>query len=379
MLIAEDEYIDSIRIVQERYEQQHGIAPYDLSHWDPGVSFIKQIEQFLRPPPFEHPLDYLYGSELPDVEQIAARFNIAGAAIGITPSATASQLLVASMLRALGLKRVRLVTPHYFAAFYALDLVGLQVIRCPLTFEHGNFFLNPELITTENAHEAIWITDPVFTVGVPHRAADEAVLRNAIQRGSWLVIDQALARPGEGLHQRLGESERTISIHSPHKSINVNGLKFGAVALEPRYLRLLDHWSDIVIGGLPCSACSAINHFLSADFDRALDVAVRFSIEARAFMEMAATDVPEAKWSRMERGIFGSFFFPRINPHWADDMSTYRSIVESTGASFIPGSRNQMPAALGFSFRVNVTRDSPQGRGAVKRLLHHVALFGSCS
>jgi hypothetical protein len=153
-------------------------------------------------------------------------------------------------------------------------------------------------------------------------------------------------------------------------------MKFAAVGYPMSLDDAFWHWADIVFGGIGLSSLAAVRHFLSPAFPEAAGVAEAQAAIARTFCQRATANVRAAEWSEATTGIFGSFLLPRLPPDLADRPDELQRVLEATGTSFIPGTRNQVPREVGFSFRVNVARDGPQFRGAVSRLLAYLDHLG---
>src|SRR6185312_12030773 len=96
-------------------------------YWNPSPQFAQAIQPNLGLVNDVNLFDYIYSSDMPEQAAITRALGFAPEDVGVclTPSATAAELLVALLLKAVGVRRVHLATPHYFAAGYALSAVGL--------------------------------------------------------------------------------------------------------------------------------------------------------------------------------------------------------------------------------------------------------------
>jgi hypothetical protein len=257
--------------------------------------------------------------------------------------------------------------PCYFTVPYALSRFSLPVreIYATRADDVYSFPAMPELCSGS----ALWLTNPVYNTGqygLSDRAGDLIALLDA---GVIVVADEALAVPPSPLAAAFGGHRGFIGIYTPHKSICVNGLKFSAVLSHPDREPSFDHWSDVLSGGLGLSALTAIDHFLSGDFDRYRDEFLAEVEQTRAWhMESLACEAPRAVHDHAVRGHFLTVYFPTLPACLGDDLVFLGEALEASGASLIPGSRSGFDPALGFCFRVNLAQDSPQFRGALTRL-----------
>jgi hypothetical protein len=146
------------------------------------------------------------------------------------------------------------------------------------------------------------------------------------------------------------------------------------VAFHPSFEYFFDDWADILSGGLSVSACAAIEHFLSKEFDNYQQAFLNLVEDARTWhTKLLASFKHRITTDRSVRGHFITVYFPELDASLGGSLSFIERTIETSGAAFIPGSRSGFDPSLGFCFRVNLAQDSARFRGALNRLYHTLA------
>ena len=376
--IAEIEAFDQLHALSDAYELAHGHRPHNVSHWDPSDDFVEAFSKRLPIAFSGEAIRYRYSMRCEARPKVLEKLSQAPPRrILITENGTAAVLAAANCLGLLGVRRVILLCPCYFAARYALSAFGIDILPTYWIREGGTFRL-PHLSLQPD--DAIWIENPVFNTGVSAMTEVIAPLEEVLRAGRLVVADGSLEPPDRASTPLLARYRSYISVHAPHKSICVNGLKFGAVTFDPAHYELFSHWADILGGGLSLSAEIAIDHFLSPSFD-----AYRASIE----MELRASDtwllaLIESFGNALELDAGSVGYWRTVYAHWlpaqfGDDTRALWRLIEASGAAIIPGTRAAFDPKWGFCFRVNLLRMGPRERAALRRLLKALVAERSCA
>jgi hypothetical protein len=76
-----------------------------------------------------------------------------------------------------------------------------------------------------------------------------------------------------------------------------------------------------------------------------------------------------AYYDNRNRHYLTSICFPEIPYELGKNKEILWEIMDNTGGAFIPGTLNNYPKETGFSFRINMARDSVQFKATIMRLL----------
>jgi histidinol-phosphate/aromatic aminotransferase/cobyric acid decarboxylase-like protein len=375
MAFAESRQIASIRELEVRYKGRFGTAPIDVSHWNPSQKYGRQMRDCLRVPiPVLSP-DYIYPDEQTECREVLIKlgFHPPVHSITVAPSATAASVLCALFLKKVGVKRVGMVCPTYFAPVRLLELLDIEVVEIPVYHDSHSWHL-PDAITDRNCRfDAVWLTDPLFSIGARWPTGAVRLLQAAAGRKTWIVIDQALGEREGGLHQQLATHETVIAIHSPHKALCINSFKFAAIVHPVELQDLFAAWSDVAYGGLSLTTIAAMRHFLTNNFDLVASITKAKIADVCSFLQTAAARYPRVIFTRPNAGYFCSAVVGDLPYSYADTPHAYWALLRTTGVSFISGARSRMPPSCGFSFRINLLRDCAVFRGAIMRLTRSLA------
>jgi aspartate/methionine/tyrosine aminotransferase len=367
-LIPEVEAVDRLIEIAEAYCKLFGRSPANLSHWDPA-EHSSRFRRHLRVPQLREPVAYRFPFQLNAREHLLTRLGYSHPSrrVLVTENGTSAVLAAANSLALLGVTSVKVVAASYFASRYALWRCGIDVgqehwIRGPTGFTLPPLPLSPG--------EAVWLESPIFNTGV--KIGEREVLRLAelAENGHFIVVDEVLSGGSSAPSAALQSSSRFIAVHAPHKSICVNGLKFGAVCFDRIYYDVFDQWSDVLNGALSLSAEAAVDHFLSPDFDGYRRVVEEECRDGETWLlQQLRSHGGNFVTDAGATGYWRTVYAPGIPAAQGDDWDWISSIVEESGATFIPGTRSAFDPAWGFNFRVNLLRLGPIERAALRRLL----------
>src|ERR1044072_3269348 len=265
-IIEELEGLSLLERLEKAYEREFGLAPMSLSHWDPSDEVMTALLKHLKLPEQPLPIPYIYSDALrkPTTLELLG-FNPLNSECCFVQSGTVATVLVCWWLKFLGIRQVLILCPAYFSVFYALDVVGLEYQKSYLRHDVGAWQLRTDeiLALTQNQSEsvAVWVTNPVYCTGIYLKDEDLAFLNSLLDNGVAIVADECLCLTGREIGARFSASDRFVGIYSPHKSVCINAVKFGAVLASVHHQNFFDRWSDVLTGNLTASNYSAISHF----------------------------------------------------------------------------------------------------------------------
>lgn len=361
-----------LELAEAEYEAAHGVAPYNISSWNPDPSFVGAlgIQPTLRVPssPFEYVFSYRVAPDLKS--EIACKLGYADPhAVLLTPSGTAANLVVLNLLRQLSKTRLWIVLPAYFQIPIAAQEVGFEVIWNHAQFGADGWRL-PEMPGLTAETDVVWVTHPIYGVGHPFAAESVDSLATHMAGGGLVVADECLCPVGTELSRQLGHRNGFIGTYSPHKSVCMNGVKLGVVVADLAHLETLEYLSDVWAGPLTRMSIADAEHFLSDNFDH-----MASAIREKIVVSGDALHAICERFGCTLLGTSGPYRSVRVNgvPRQLEMSLDYVSrLIQATGTSFIPSHVNLGPIDAPFSFRVNLTRQSVSMEAALSRLLEAI-------
>jgi hypothetical protein len=366
--------LDEIEALAEDYRNRHGRLPTDVSHWDPSKEIMDALRWVLPVVTFNNPVPYRYSYLIDQRATILERlgFPSGASAALVTDNGSVSIASVANWLLLFGVRCVNLLRPCYFTTPHNLRRLGIAVRSVAVPREFGEYSLPVDL---DLAHgDAIWLTNPVYNTGIYSLEFCTKELLRIADAGALVVADEALALPPSRIAAALGGHRNFIGIYTPHKSICVNAFKFSVIAFHPDYENAFTDWADVLSGGLSLSATAATEHFLTQDFEAYRTEFLKLIDETQAWHKGLLQQYRGAIEADVgARGHFRSIYCPAIEAQRGNDLEFLAELMEATGSALIPGTRSGFDPNLGFSFRINLARDSAQFRSALARLYRTLA------
>ena len=356
----------------ERYRIEYGAHPVQLSHWDPDVRYRSWVSRTLRLPPGEDFVSYFFTY---DAEELKCRLNkhlqlTDGAGVRLlTNCSTMSIVSIIHWLHLNDVERLILLGPFYFSVLHACRALSLPYeIRPMIRNDDGTYHL-PELRRSDLAGRvAVWVTNPIYSSGAYIRDG-EAHLRVLLDLGVRVVLDETLAVPELSLGHRLARDGNCLAIYSPHKTLNINGVKFSYVVGAEHLEDPLEQWADVFNGGLTTSATTAIHHFLSPNFDLCRSRMQRFAASAYRRVCQTCSEDAQVTVDRWEAGNFATCYFSDVPGEFAFDHAAMWHLVRDTAAVVFPTTCSYADTRWGFGFRLNLTRLSGQFLAAFSRIV----------
>ena len=364
--LPEIECIELLETIEEAYERQFGIAPFNVSHWDPTDEFQTKLLPYLEIPPFKSVASYRFSYQIEETNPVLKKLGASpDVHFGIfTPSTTTSILCVLNWLKSRRRKKIIAVCPAYFSLFQACRQFGLPIQAAYLRRDTGIFTLPRPDNPIWRERGVLWLTSPTYGAGV-YLADDDIVFLDKLLTAGWTVIaDECLALSGRELIRKLGHHPDFFAIYSPHKGVCVNGIKFSAVVFNVKHQAFMER-------GLSCANSLALTHFLSDNFD---SYAAQFFAAIRPQREVFDRFCSEAsiEIDQLAAGHFVSCYLPTASSRLGTSPKFLKNLVYQTGGSMITGNRSRFHPSLGLSFRVNLARSGPRFAQTLARIVNHV-------
>ena len=360
------------------YEREHGLAPFNISYWNPSTQMERMLLSHLNLPRPSFQIPYIYSYyEGKDETLRRLGFTCDTRRCWFINAGTIAVLLAVRWLAAQDIDRVVVLCPTYFSVLHLCEAMKLPLGLLHMQRVGGCWQLPKEEIMAaiKNASHktALWLTNPVFSTGCYISEPDRAFLTSVLEKGTIVVADECLALNGYEIGRTLGGFERFMGLYSPHKSVSVNATKFASIVFDKKYQDFFRGWGDVMSGPLASSTYSAIIHFLGDDFHRFQTIflnhvdSVREEIAAIVSRRPGVVEVDEHSM-----GHYIMFYVPRVQAGCGEDEKFMRDLIWSTGATLVAGIRSHMNTDLGFNFRINLARECPQFYSAFHRIIEYL-------
>ncbi|WP_342724156.1 hypothetical protein AAFG07_34540 [Bradyrhizobium sp. B097] len=372
--VQENAFLDELNDLVEEYARNHRREPTDVSHWDPSPEFVQTVRAALPFPKTMDPIPYRYSYHLLTKSAVLRKLGLDSNEVGalFTENGSESISSVSNALKLTGVTDVHILDPSYFTTHHNLSRLGIRVHRTTRARLDDTLGALRNLPPTPD--HAIWVTDPIYNTGVylPEEFIDALVVK--ANEGTKVVVDETLSIFPGRLAKAMGPSHQFFGIYTPHKAICVNGMKFSIVVFRKALESSFEDWADVLSGGLGISSLAAVEHFLSDDYDQYRKAFLEAIDPVRKWhTELVASFGHRVALDKSSTGHFATVYFRNISASLGTSIDFLRSVIEHTGTFFIPGNRSGFSPDLGFCFRINLSRDSLQFRGALQRLYRHLA------
>lgn len=363
-LIQELLTLEDIERAEKQYERTYGRPPCALSTWNPSQYYRDTyLMNRVILPPYMELIDYIYPYELDAGLSAACCKKLAGtenAGIIYTSSGTTSISLVTSVLAAMELHRILIVSPTYFAVFHnciqkQMDIHETHMIRN----ENGYSLPQESILQMLTDTDILWLTNPIYNTGVYLSQADYDFLTETVLPHTYVVADECFCKSGEELCRKLHKNPHFIGIYDPMKQFLINGAKFSAIVFSPELDDLFCQWSDVVCGGLEISNVQAMKFFVSTNADKLLQTLRQEDEFIQEEVRMIVSKYANVSLDTCAAGHMMMCYLPHLPCDYLHTFQDFYRFQEKTGASIIPGSRFHFPNQSGFAFRINLAQYDP--------------------
>lgn len=374
-LIPHLEEIKEIRQCEQRVLKETGLPVVDISHWNSG-NMYKDIlfSQYSADTPLDIS-DYHYSYEYKNSQKLSVLYQLMGAPINnldcvFIHNATSAICCIADYLKKHGYNKICILEPAYFSTYACLSSFSLNVCKEIITFDsNGNIELPYDCII-QNKYDVVWITSPIFSTGIYFSENQIVHLSTLVQSGILLVIDESAASPNCTLTPRLCSYDNIIAIFSPHKYLALNSTKFAAIVCSKPIREYFEDWIDVFIGALPISACTAIEHYLSPNYNQCISIHDKYIKSNMQQIHELCTLFPDNYYN----GTFSNYITIRNKkiPYISSlkEIDIY-NIMRKTHVSFTPGYISGFSKNWGFCYRINLTLDPDILKNCLSRLFNY--------
>ena len=369
-LVKELQLIDLIESISEEYENEYGNKPINISHWDPAESTVENLLLSTMPSATGNGADYIFTYTLPNHAHLQRSLNYLDSRwrCVISHSGSANIVMTCNWLRIRGAKKILIITPRYFTVPHCLSAMRItfEISHCKRSIMGYRI---PKDIDID-CFDGIWLTNPVYGTSVYPNPEDIIELSKICHdKEKFFILDECLAKVDRYIGNRIEPHYNTVVIASPHKNICVNAFKFAVNMVDKSQLKHYEHWSDIWLGSLPQSSYQAIEHFCSGGYHTYQTQFNAKIAESNSKFVNVTKLFPAASLDENADGYLRSVYFPKIPSSYGLNYQFLRKSAFGTGATFIPGIRNELDPSTGLSFRVNLAAFNEEAMGSYVRLL----------
>ena len=257
--------IHQIESLMSQWRADHGVAPVHVSHWNPSNEVLQNLQARVPPSPALNPLaslqtcdpiPYRYSQGLPSTEAVLSKLGFAADHAGalITENGTTSISTVANWLKLKGITEVTLLTPYYYATSHSLLRLGISLRETALERTAGGAYRLPGDLALQS-HQALWITNPVYSTGLYSLEASCELLRRIADSGVIVVADESLALRPTAIARQLGGHETALRAAASRRTHTIEMqnaflMSSCAIAHSRHWRRRGKGWIPLPAGGL---------------------------------------------------------------------------------------------------------------------------------
>lgn len=354
-----------------------GYSIFDLSHWDCGDHYNKELLSLLKIENCIQPFKYVYSYEIESLIHNQVKSKIAKSnpdeCCIFFPNSTLAIVNLCNFLQKNSLVNVCVLQPSYFTVEPCMRSFGINAKNLSLQFENNKFVI-PYHEINNNEFQAVWITSPVFCTSTYFDDIELKKIQKILDNGIHVVCDESLCIGSYSIRNRLINTENLLTIHSPHKVISTNALKFSALVCDEKNEDFFDQWSDLFAGGLTNSSRIAINHFLSSNYKECLEAHISYTNKVKNKICKLITHYNSNNnylYSH-EVGQYITIYGSNVPYNESINSSFIKRIIYNTKTSLLPGYLEGFFENFGFCFRINLTLNEAEIINSLKTVLNYL-------
>ena len=381
MSLINDIYIlDEIFSIEQKARLKYGLPIPNVSHWDSSPAFQRSMAQALSLPQSSFLWDYYYTYSIPKddrlqvLKQLGVKPQNLTSAMGLfLQSSTIAIVNMINLLVQYHYKKLCILQPSYFSVESCCNALSLPYGKEWISFAENRPKIPADEILS-GGYDCVWITSPIFCTSYYYDDDCLHTINLLREAGLTLILDESLALPGRELIRTFQPSQDLFAIYSPHKAISINGMKFAVIVSDIVYEDFLEQWVDILSGALGSSNRDAIFHYISSNYLENCYTAYETYINyAKEAISEILKKFPLASMLPDTIGHYINIFVGIKNIDQSMILDIISDVVDHTFASFIPSSLNGFDMRQSLSFRINLTGDITETRGAVGRILDYLS------
>lgn len=362
--------IDIIRQAENAFFSETGIKPFDISHWNSGEIYKKELMKTLILPKTNDYIDYVYSYSYNQniKSQILNKHKTINSECVLFNSATSAIATICTALKAMNYYNVCLLCPAYFSVFEQLKILNFNV-ECINYKYDGKYHIPFELI--DKSTDIIWITQPVFSTGT-YISSEE--LQQLFSMPYHIVCDGSMCDTTINMFDFIIDCSKVFLLFSPQKVIGLNGIKFSYILCSKILASVIEDWEDVVAGGLTNSNVIAIKHYLSENYVQCVEMHNNYVKKSHLQIDKIVSNSNNTL-IKCGDSINSSYETITIKKYPYMSQITLEFIydfIRKTHVSVTPGCINGFDQQNGFCFRINHTLDSLSNITALNRVISYL-------
>lgn len=379
MLIKRLNNIDDIIDLQEKFYTENGMCPLNVSNWTVSDFFRKKMERLFRHNTTNSLIDYLYSYSISSKTKIEIMqklgindSNVHNKTCIFFPSNSLSIVNICNLLQKIQCKKVGILYPAYFSISACLNAYGIQDIPFYLIRKQQEYIIPSEDILNNNL-DALWITSPIYSTGVPYNQHNINIIEKILQSGIQVISDESFCVKGQELIRKFSKYNNFIGIYSPHKSISFNSYKFSAIVCDDYYDDFFEQWLDVFCGNLPQSSIAAINHYISNNYDACYQGFQTFIEHARNEVISILNKFSNVDFDHITYGNLMTIYLKNLDYKRSQSIDFLTDVIGNTYTMYYPGYLNGFSKSMGFCFRINLALYNADFIASLERLLVYLS------
>ncbi len=371
--------IDDMYDLEERYRKQFGCSPYNISSWDPSDEFKSDIIKHLRLPDLGEVIGYKFSDDIEEKPQVITKlgYDTKSSKCLITPTGSISILCALNWLQHKGIKTLHIICPCYYTILYHCRKISIKPHITYLKKIEDDFVLGVQDKANLKSASAVWVNNPIYCTGKSFSKEIIECLVSVLENGGYVVSDECMSTEDSELVRHLGQYPGFIGIHSPHKALSINMVKFSAVVFQQANLKFYENWADVLYGCLLSSNILALKHYLSSNFDSVRTEVITRSSIAYEYIESILATTNNCFVDKKPNGTLISLYQPDMPAGLCARKTFLWEVFKNTGTSFIPGNRYLIDPEGGLCLRINLSRDNLLFRSSLVRLVDFLSAHSS--
>lgn len=377
LLIKRLSFLEQIDLETERYRNKTGEAVPNVSGWkisnDYRTIMMKNFDYF--PYISENPIDYTYSYSLDSNLRKLILKKLGGGSntsILLAPNNTISLVNLINFVANFCPHQIGLLLPCYFTIPNLLKDRSLSYVSLSMIRTMNGYRLPIEDIKKHNCKVLI-ITNPVFSTGQYLCEEDILFLKDFLAKKNHVICDESLAAPKHELVRDLGAFPHFLSIYSPHKFIHFNSFKFSCVLHNEMFENFFDQWNDVYSGGLNITNIHAINHYLSENYQKLLDIFYDFMGKNFFRVQEMVNHFYKFQTDAEVIGDYLCIYNQEIPYKYANNLNFIKKVITHTQSVFYPGCLHGFQKEHGFVFRINLASYGSRCSNALLKILDYLS------
>ena len=337
-------------------EYKGGGIPVNLSYWNSGSEYKKQIKKIFAVEEDSDIFDYYYYLSENTQECMAKKLGFSdedckNERLHVFNQSTLSITTLLAFLSGLNTK-LGIISPVYFSVRDCCDAFKLPYILFDNFMQDINTTFSIEALLKSDC-TAFWFTSPVNSCSIYFNQRVKSEIQKLLDFGKIVIFDESLCVNGMELSRSFGAQENLIYIYSPHKPIGIQGIKFSVIAIHKKYYDEIDSLADVHSGSLNCSCRIGGSHFISKNFGECTFLYNQFWKNNFSVVKAIVDSYDFASVSKETYGHYAMIFIDRF----LDDrfvVDAMKSLIKERGCFIYPGKMQGFDTKQCFCFRINL-------------------------